>query len=75
VPVIPGPHNVFKVFYGITGVGLIALVTGFGRCLFDLDQISACADHAEFAFDTFKAVGDHIVEWFIALSREVMSRH
>lgn len=73
--VIPGPQNIFTVFYAITGVSLIALVTGFGQCLFDLDQIAVCADHAEVAFNVFKTVGDHIVNWFIAFSKEVMIRH
>lgn len=72
---IPQPQHVFRIFYAATGVGLGVLITGFGQCLFDIDQISACADHAEFAFDAFKAVGDHIVNWFIAFSSEVMSRH
>lgn len=68
-------QHVFTVFYALTGVALGALITGFGKCLFDIDQIAACADHAEFAFDTFKAVGDHIVNWFIAFSQEIMRRN
>lgn len=72
---LPSQAIVFKIFHGITGASLVVLLIGFGRCLFDIDQISACADHAEYAFTVFKAVGDHIIAWFIALCQEIMSRH
>lgn len=71
---IPEQAMVFKIFHGITGLSLIVVMVGFGRCLFDIDQISACVDHGEYAFNVFKAVGDHIIKWFIALCEEVFSR-
>lgn len=71
---IPSPALFYKIFYAITGVSLIALFWGFSKCLFDISQISACADHAEYAFTVFKAVGDHIVHWFIALCQEILGR-
>lgn len=71
---IPGPTGLYRIFYAITGAGFFALMWGFSKCLFDIDQIEACADHGEYAFTVFKAFGDHVVQWFIALCQELLSR-
>ena len=71
---IPGAAAFFRIFYAITGVGFLVLMWGFTKCLFDIDQISACVDHGEYAFEVFKTFGDHVIAWFIALVQEVFSR-
>ena len=71
---IPGPDKLYRIFYAVTGVGLITLLLGFGSCLFDLEQITECVDHAEYAVDVLKSFGDHVIQWFIAIVREIISR-
>lgn len=71
---IPGPAGLYKIFYAITGAGFLALMWGFAKCLFDMDQIPECVDHAEYAFDILKAFGDHVIAWMIAVVEEVFSR-
>lgn len=75
IPGIPSQAKAIKVFTGVTGgVGIIALFLGFSVCLFDLSQVDACADYAIWAFDKFKAIGDHILQWAIAVFEAIMAR-
>ncbi len=69
------PPNPFSIFYAITGVSLLVLLSGFSVCLFDLSQVSACVDYADNAVGVMKKFGDHIVSWGIAFCQEVFRRH
>ncbi len=72
---VPTPPAIFKVFHALSGVGLIALFAGFSVCLFDTSKIPQCVDYAMYATDVLKGVGDHIIQWFILLVKEVFSRY
>ena len=72
---IPGPDKLYKIFYAVTGVGLIGVIMGFTSCLFDLEQISECVDHAEYAVDVLAKFGNHVVQWFLAILGEVTNRN
>ena len=75
IPSIPPQARAMRIFTSVTGgVGLLALIGGFSVCLFDLSQVDACADYAVWAFDVFKAFGDHVVAWAIALFEAIQSR-
>lgn len=69
------PRNPFLAFYTITGVTFFAFVTGFSACLFDMSQISACVDYAEKALAILQKFGDHVLQWFIAIVKEVFARN
>lgn len=56
-----------KVFIGLFGVSLAAFAAGFGDCLFDIDKADACVAHARSWVDDFRAVGDHLIAWGIAI--------
>lgn len=71
---IPGAAGFYRIFYVITGAGFLTLVLGFSKCLFDMDQISACVDHGEYAFEVLKGFGDHVIRWLAAVFHEIMSR-
>ena len=71
---IPGSAGLYRIFYAITGAGFLALIIGFATCLFDMDRVSECADHSEYAFTVLKGFGDHVVGWSLAFVEEVMSR-
>ena len=71
---IPGPEKLYKIFYAVTGVGLITLILGFGSCLFDLERVPECVEHAEYAVHVLERFGNHIIEWFFAVVREIMHR-
>lgn len=74
IPHTPGPSGLFKIFYGVTGVGMVALLTGFGPCLFDLEQIDQCADYAVYATDTLQEFGEHVLQWAFAMFDAIMRR-
>lgn len=69
------PVDPFRIFYGLTGITMVAFFTGFSSCLFDLSQVKECVDYAEQATATFRKVGDHLIAWFIALIKEVFHRN
>jgi len=56
-------------FIGLFGVSLAAFAAGFGDCLFDISTVDACVTHAESWLDTFQAVGNHLIEWIIAITQ------
>lgn len=56
-----------SVFLTLFGVSFAAFALGFGDCLFDIDNASACVAHAEGWVDDFKGVGDHLIAWIIAI--------
>ena len=72
---IPGSQGLFRIFYAITGAGILTLFIGFGKCIFDINQINACVDHGQYAFEMLESFGNHVIRWFIALFEEVMSRY
>lgn len=59
----------------LTGVTFVGFASGFGVCLFDLDQIEACVTHADIWVEKFKEVGDHILLWGVQLVQAVLARH
>lgn len=69
------PVNPFRVFYMLTGVTFFAFATGFSACLFDLNQVSECVDYAESMVTVLQKAGDHMINWFIAVVREVLHRN
>lgn len=69
------PVDPFRVFFMLTGVTFFAFVSGFSSCLFDLNQVKECVDYAEQARDTMQKAGDHMVQWFLAVCKEVFRRY
>mgnify|MGYP000102410161 CR=1 FL=1 len=56
-------------FFLLTGVTFSAFASGFGVCLFDLQQVDACVAAASSWVDTFKGMGDHLIAWAEAIIR------
>ncbi len=54
-------------FYLLTGVTFVSFASGFGVCLFNLEQVDACVAVADSWVDVFRAAGDHIVAWSLAI--------
>ncbi len=54
---------------GVISVG--ALTYGFGDCAFDADKAESCVAHAAGLLDKFQAVGDHLIQWAMAIFRAV----
>jgi hypothetical protein len=61
-------------FIMTTGVTFAAFASGFGVCLFNLDTVSACLDTADSWVDTFLAMGNHMLQWGIALLSGIWSK-
>lgn len=73
---IPGPQGgTIMPFFALTGVTFFAFASGFGVCLFDLSQVNACVDHAVVWVDKFRAMGDQIIQWGIAVLHNVLQRY
>ncbi len=62
-----------SVFLGLFGVSIGAFALGFDDCLFDLDKVDACVDHAASWLDRFQAVGDHLIQWAIAVVKAALN--
>ncbi|MDG1285993.1 MAG: hypothetical protein P8P30_00335 [Rickettsiales bacterium] len=56
-----------QAFIGIAGVSLAGFGMGFGDCLFDIDKADACVAHAASWIDRFQVIGDHLINWAIAI--------
>ena len=56
-----------SIFVGLFGVSLAAFAAGFDNCLLDIDKADECVAHAQGWVDKFKAVGDHIIAWILAI--------
>ncbi len=69
------PQNPFWPFFMLTGVTFITFASGFGVCLFDIDQIDSCVQHAEEWVIRLKEIGDRIINWFMALMHAILERH
>jgi len=54
-------------FFLTTGATFAAFASGFGVCLFNLDTVDACLAASQGWVETFRAMGDHIVAWAIAI--------
>lgn len=61
-----------KGFLMVTGVTFAAFASGFGVCLFNLDQVGACMAVAHSWMDTFLAVGNHIIAWCGAMLHGIL---
>lgn len=59
----------FNGFFLLTGVTFAAFASGFGVCLFNLDEVDACLAVANNWVDILKGIGDRIVEWGVAMGR------
>lgn len=62
-------------FFMLTGVTFVAFASGFSACLFDLNQVDACVAVANTWVDKFHAMGDHLIEWAIAIVRAAFHQH
>ena len=65
IPRSPDPR--FNAFYLLTGVTFASFASGFSVCLFNLDTVDACVAVTNSWVGVFKAVGDHIIAWAIAM--------
>lgn len=65
----------FRVFYGLTGMTFLAFVSGFSVCLFDLNQVKECVDHAEKMREMLQASGEHMLAWGIKVVQEIFGRY
>jgi hypothetical protein len=54
-------------FFITTGATFAAFASGFGVCLFDLEQVNACLRVADQWVDIFHRMGNHILQWGIAI--------
>lgn len=61
-------------FFMLTGVTFLAFASGFSVCLFDLEQVDACVAVANTWVDKFHAMGDHLIEWAIALVKAALNQ-
>ena len=68
VPMVTNPDPRFNAFYMLTGVTFASFASGFSVCLFNLDTVDACMAVTNSWMVVFKAVGDHIVAWGIAIA-------
>jgi hypothetical protein len=57
----------FNGFFLTTGATFAAFASGFGVCLFNLDTVDACLTASQGWVDTFRAIGDHILQWGMAI--------
>lgn len=67
MPIAPDPR--FNAFFLLTGVTFAAFASGFGVCLFNLDEVNACVAVANSWVGVFKSMGDHLIQWAFALGR------
>lgn len=59
----------YNAFYLLTGVTFFSFASGFGVCLFNLDTVDACVDVANSWVGVFRDMGDHLINWGIALGK------
>ncbi len=57
----------FNAFFLLTGFTFIAFASGFSVCLFNLDTVDACVAVSRHWVDVFQSMGDHVIQWAIAL--------
>ena len=64
------PRKIGKkpVFLSLFGVSFAAFALGFDDCLFDIDTVDTCVLHAQSWIEPFQSVGDHLINWMIALT-------
>lgn len=63
---LPGDPR-FNGFFFVTGATFAAFASGFGVCLFDLEQVDACLTVANHWVDIFHRAGNHILTWAAAI--------
>ena len=59
----------------LAGVTFVTFASGFGVCLFDVNQIDACVEHADMWVEKFHQTGDHIINWAMELVRAVLAKY
>ena len=65
---MPGPADPrFNAFYLLTGFTFVSFASGFSVCLFNLDTVDSCVALANSWVVVFKAMGDHIIAWAVAI--------
>ena len=52
----------------------MSFASGFSVCLFNLDTVDACVDLANSWVGVFKAMGDHIIAWALAIGHAIFHR-
>lgn len=68
------PTKLHRLFYSVTGVGLIGLIAGFSYCLFDIDGIDQCIEHANTVLDAINSFFRYLMEWLFALCDTLFNR-
>lgn len=63
----PGILRRKSTFFLLFGVSAAAFAAGFEDCLFMIDKADACVGHAESWIGRFQEVGDHLIQWGIAI--------
>lgn len=58
----------FNAFFLLTGATFAAFASGFGVCLFNLETVDACLAVSQHWVGIFQNMGDHIIQWFLALA-------
>ena len=61
----------FNAFFLLTGFSFIAFASGFSVCLFNMDSIDACVAVSREWMEVFHSMGDHVIQWAIALCQAV----
>jgi hypothetical protein len=61
-------------FFLVTGFSFAAFASGFSVCLFNMDTVNECAEVSNMWLERFIVFGGHIIEWFFALLRAVLTR-
>jgi hypothetical protein len=67
------PDPRFNAFYMLTGVTFLSFASGFSVCLFNLDTVDSCVALANSWVGVFKAMGDHIIAWAVAIMHAVLN--
>ena len=67
------PPSQKMVFMTLFGVSFAAFAAGFGDCMFDIDKAEACVAHAHSWVDKFAEVGNHLLQWMIAIGKAAFS--
>jgi hypothetical protein len=62
-------------FFLLTGVTFVAFASGFSVCLLGLDHVKECVAVANQWVDKFHEAGSYVVDWGIAVVKEVFRKH
>jgi hypothetical protein len=65
--VVSPAKNKFSAFFMLTGFTFAAFASGFGVCLFDINNVDACVEVAQHWVEVLQGVGQHVIDWALAL--------